>query len=222
MMRHGWSRALHIPDIQAMLSWADTERAAGKHILPDENSILKAFELTPFGEVTTVILGQDPYPGTDKSGIHHAMGLSFSSNSKTEIPASLKNVFKELRESTGVDNSTADLTSWAEQGVLLLNTVLTVEAGKTNSHRGKGWEEITSMAVRALGKSDTPMVFMLWGKQAQESMFLITGKNKLILTAAHPSPLSAHNGFFGCGHFVKANEFLAKNKMPEINWQLER
>jgi len=220
MTDRGWNEALYLPDLHEMLDWAKSERSAGKLILPDENSILKAFELTPYGMVTTVILGQDPYPGADKDGTYHAMGLSFSSNSKTEIPASLKNIHKELHADLGILNNTADLTKWAKQGVLLLNSVLTVEAGKANSHRGKGWEKITSMAIRLLGKSDVPIVFMLWGKQAQESMFLITGKNKLILTAAHPSPLSANTGFFGCGHFSKANKFLAENNMHEIDWQL--
>lgn len=219
-IRNGWLDVLDIEQLNKMLDWVTSKRRETL-ILPDEASVLKAFELTPFEQTKVVILGQDPYPGKDKKGEFHAMGMAFSSNSKTEIPASLKNIFKEIAQETGINNTTADLTKWARQGVLLLNTVLTVEADHANSHKKMGWEEITTGVIQALGNADKAIVFMLWGKQAQENeKFIKQDGSKLILKAAHPSPLSAKSGFFGCNHFALANQFLIEKGVQPIDWQL--
>ncbi|MCL1851491.1 MAG: uracil-DNA glycosylase [Peptococcaceae bacterium] len=227
MIGNSWDAHLDLEHLQKMLDWLGGKRTAGYRILPEENSVLKAFQLTPFEEVKVVILGQDPYPGKDKRGAWHAMGMAFSSHSEVEVPASLRNIFKELAAETGIENKTADLSKWAKQGVLLLNTVLTVEAEKGNSHKNMGWETFTTGAVRAVGRSEKPIVFMLWGKPAQKyEKFIIrdpdrSDPNKLVLKAAHPSPLSAHNGFFGCNHFVQANQFLKEKGVGAVDWRLE-
>jgi uracil-DNA glycosylase len=193
------------------------EEYKNKIIYPEKEKIYNALKLTPPDKVRVVILGQDPYinPG-------EAHGLAFSVE-QGRIPPSLRNIYKELNAGAGVDiPKTGSLVSWAEQGVLLLNTVLTAEAGKSNSHAKKGWEKFTDAVIKFLGKKENPVVFMLWGKNAQSKEIFITNPGHLILKAAHPSPLSAHNGFFGCGHFSRANKFLADNALKSINWGIAR
>ena len=190
------------------------EQYATKRIYPPKKLILNAFDQTAYDEVNVVILGQDPYYNAGQ-----AMGLSFSVPQGVLPPMSLANIFKEIQDDLGYRTSIVggDLTPWARQGVLLLNAVLTVEDGKPNSHQNKGWERFTDEVIRHLNNRERGMVFMLWGRNAQAKKQLITGKQHLVLTAAHPSPLSAHNGFFGCGHFSKANEYLSR-QYREIKW----
>lgn len=186
-------------------------------VYPMADDIFNAFHLTPYNKVKVVILGQDPYhePG-------QAHGLSFSVKPGIDIPPSLVNIYKELNDDIGtyIPNN-GYLIKWAEQGVLLLNTILTVRAHKAMSHSKIGWEEFTNAAIEALNKSDRPIVFMLWGKPAQEKEIMLTNNKHLILKAPHPSPLSAYRGFFGCKHFSKANEFLINNGETPIDWQIE-
>ncbi len=190
------------------------ERYAAVRVYPPKKLILNAFDNTAYDDVNVVILGQDPYynPG-------QAMGMSFSVPQGVMPPMSLVNIFKEINDDLGYKSSIegGDLTPWARQGVLLLNTVLTVEQGKPNSHQGKGWETFTDRVIRYLNDRERGMVFMLWGRNAYAKKQLITNPQHLVLTSAHPSPLSAYNGFFGCGHFGKANEFL-KLQNREIKW----
>lgn len=185
-------------------------------VFPKAADMFNAFELTPYGKVKAVILGQDPYHNDGQ-----AHGLCFSVQPGTEIPPSLKNIYKELHDDLGcrIPNN-GYLTSWADQGVLLLNTVLTVRAHQAFSHRGIGWEQFTDAVIAELNKADRPIVFMLWGRPAQEKAKMLDNPKHLILTAAHPSPLSASRGFFGCRHFSKCNEFLTKNGVEPINWQI--
>lgn len=187
-------------------------------IYPNMYDIFNAMKLTSYEDVKVVIIGQDPY-----HGINQAHGLSFSVKKGVAPPPSLVNIFKEIKSDVGVDNSGkhGELTKWAEEGVLLLNSCLTVRAGKANSHRGMGWENFTDDVIMLLNQREKPMVFMLWGANAKEKAQLITNPAHLVLTAAHPSPLSAYNGFFGCKHFSKANDFLVKNGMTPINWSID-
>ncbi len=190
------------------------EEYAHKHIYPPKRLILNAFDHTAYEDVNVVILGQDPYYNPNQ-----AMGMSFSVPEGVETPKSLVNIFQEIRSDTGVPTTVkgGDLTVWAEQGVLLLNTVLTVEEGKPNSHKDRGWEIFTDAVINYLNDRPRGMVFMLWGRNAYAKKQLITAPQHLVLTAAHPSPLSAYSGFFGCRHFSKANEFLeAQGK--HIQW----
>ena len=185
-------------------------------IFPKAADLFTAFELTPLSEVKVVILGQDPYHGDGQ-----AHGLCFSVNPGIDIPPSLQNIYKELASDLGCripDNGY--LVPWAKQGVLLLNTVLTVRAHQAFSHRGIGWEQFTDAAIRALNEVDRPIVFMLWGRPAQEKMKMLDNPAHLILTAPHPSPLSASRGFFGCRHFSNCNEFLASHNITPIDWQI--
>lgn len=186
-------------------------------IFPNSDDIFNAFHLTPLGEVKVVIIGQDPYhePG-------QAHGLCFSVKPGVDIPPSLDNIYKELHDDLGcyIPNN-GYLVKWAEQGVLLLNTVLTVRAHRANSHRGQGWEEFTDAAIRALNKQDRPIVFILWGKPAQTKMSMLNNPNHLILMAPHPSPLSAYRGFFGSRPFSKTNAFLESKGESPIDWQIE-
>lgn len=190
------------------------ERYNETNVYPPKRLILNAFDNTAYDDVNVVILGQDPYynPG-------QAMGMSFSVPKGVMPPMSLVNIFKEIQDDLGYKSEIVggDLTPWARQGVLLLNTALTVEQGKPNSHQGKGWEIFTDQVIRYLNERERGMVFMLWGRNAYAKKQLITNPQHLVLTAAHPSPLSAYNGFFGCGHFSKANEFL-KLQNREIRW----
>lgn len=189
-----------------------------KHtVFPEAADIFNAFHMTPLNQVKVVILGQDPY-----HNIGQAHGLCFSVKPEVEIPPSLVNIYKELKDDLGctIPNH-GYLQKWAKQGVLLLNTVLTVRAHQANSHRGIGWEEFTDAAIRVLNEQDRPLVFLLWGKPAQNKKSMLTNQNHLILEAPHPSPLSAYRGFFGCKHFSKTNEFLQKNSFVPIDWQID-
>lgn len=189
-----------------------------QRIFPGMYDIFNAMKLTSYSDVKCVIIGQDPYHGEGQ-----AHGLSFSVRKGVAPPPSLVNIFKEIKSDIGIDNTRkhGELTKWAKNGVLLLNSVLTVRANQARSHRGLGWEEFTSDVIRLLNLREKPMVFMLWGADAKAKAQLITNPNHLILKSAHPSPLSAYNGFFGCRHFSQANEFLRANGMEEIDWSIE-
>ncbi|MCI6676676.1 MAG: uracil-DNA glycosylase [Clostridiales bacterium] len=188
-----------------------------KQIFPDSNDIFTAFNLTPLSKVKVVILGQDPYHGDGQ-----AHGLSFSVRPNMAIPPSLVNIYQELESDCGcyIPNN-GFLEKWAKQGVLLLNTVLTVQAHKAFSHRGIGWEKFTDAAIHAVNEQDRPIVYLLWGKPAQSKKSMLNNPNHLVLEAPHPSPLSAYRGFFGCHHFSKANEFLQAHGETPIDWQIE-
>lgn len=185
-------------------------------IYPSMYDIFNALKETPYHDVRVLLLGQDPYHGPGQ-----AHGLAFSVRPDVEAPPSLQNIYKELHTDLGCSiPNTGCLLPWARQGVLLLNTALTVRAGQANSHRGHGWEVFTDSIIRHLNGREKPVVFLLWGANARQKRVLITSPQHLVLEAAHPSPLSAYNGFFGCRHFSKANEFLKKNGMLPIDWQL--
>lgn len=186
-------------------------------IYPPSDEIFSALEQTPVNEVKVVIIGQDPY---HERGQAH--GMSFSVKPGIKIPPSLQNMYKELRDELGlyIPNN-GYLDKWARQGVLLLNTVLTVREGEANSHKGKGWEEFTDAVIKAVNEQDRPVVYLLWGSNARAKKKLINNPKHLVLESVHPSPLSAYNGFFGCGHFAKANEYLKNNGLKEIDWQIE-
>ena len=188
-----------------------------RQIFPPADDIFNAFELTPLHEVKVVILGQDPYHGEGQ-----AHGLCFSVKPDVEIPPSLVNIYKELQDDCGCEiPNNGYLTKWAKQGVLLLNTVLTVRAHQANSHRGIGWEEFTDAAIRILNEQDRPMVFILWGRPAQMKKSMLTNPNHLIIESPHPSPLSAYRGFFGSRPFSRTNKFLREHGIKEIDWQIE-
>lgn len=186
-------------------------------IYPPADCIFNAFRYTPYEKVKAVILGQDPYHGAGQ-----AHGLCFSVKRGVMPPPSLKNIFAEINADLGIDFDPdyGELTCWAKQGVLLLNAALTVREGQAGSHRAKGWEQFTDGVIELLNRRKTPTVFLLWGNYAKSKIPLITNKNHLILTAAHPSPLSAYNGFFGCRHFSAANNFLVNNGIQPIDWHL--
>ena len=187
-----------------------------RRIYPDMYDIFNALKYTPYESVKVVILGQDPYHGAGQ-----AHGLAFSVKPGVPAPPSLINIFKELNAELGVPvPSHGCLEKWAKEGVLLLNTALTVREGAPNSHRGKGWEELTDGIIKKLSERETPMVFMLWGANAKAKAPLIDGRRHLVLKAAHPSPLSASSGFFGCGHFAAANKFLKDNGITPVDWSL--
>ncbi|WP_035765914.1 uracil-DNA glycosylase [Butyrivibrio sp. NC2002] len=186
-------------------------------IYPPADDIFNALHLTPLKDVKVLILGQDPYhePG-------QAHGLSFSVLPGQDTPPSLVNIYNELQNDLGcyIPNN-GYLKKWADQGVLLLNTVLTVRAHNANSHKGRGWEQFTDAIIRALNNEDRPIVYLLWGKPAQSKEVMLNNPKQLVLKAPHPSPLSAYRGFFGCKHFSKCNEFLEKNNIAPIDWQIE-
>jgi uracil-DNA glycosylase len=187
-----------------------------QRIFPDMYHIFEALEKTPYEKVKVVILGQDPY-----HGMNQAHGLSFSVQPGVKIPPSLKNIYKELADDLGIPPVTHGyLTSWAEQGVLLLNTVLTVREGQAYSHRGKGWEQLTDAIIQKLNEREQPIVFILWGKPAQQKMTMIDTQKHIIIRSVHPSPLSAHRGFFGSKPFSKTNDALIALGETPINWQL--
>ena len=191
------------------------KRRAEVRVFPEEKNVFNALELTPFESVKVVILGQDPY-----HGFGQAHGLSFSVQKGIPLPPSLKNIYKELQEDIGGDLPTeGDLTHWAKQGVLLLNTVLTVEEGNANSHKGMGWERLTNRLIESLNELNHPVIFILWGKPAQDKEKLITNPNHVILKAPHPSPLSAYRGFFGSKPFSKVNEILIQQGQTPIRWK---
>ncbi len=186
-------------------------------VYPNTDDIFNAFHLTPLNEVKVVIIGQDPY-----HNVGQAHGLCFSVKPEVEIPPSLLNIYKELNEDLGLRiPNNGYLVSWAKQGVLLLNTVLTVRAHQANSHQGHGWEEFTDAVIHAVNAIDRPIVFLLWGRPAGLKKPMLTNPKHLILEAPHPSPLSAYRGFFGCKHFSKTNEFLKVNGLTPIDWQIE-
>ena len=187
-----------------------------KVIHPDKYKIFEALRLTSYADTSVVILGQDPYHGRGQ-----AHGLAFSVQQGVEIPPSLVNIYKEIHDELGcrIPNN-GYLVPWAKQGVLLLNTSLTVIDHYANSHRGRGWEQFTDRVIKLVNEKTDPVVFMLWGNNARAKASLVTNPRHLILTAPHPSPLSAYAGFFGCGHFVKANEFLKENGRKPIDWQI--
>lgn len=186
-------------------------------VYPDSGDLFNAFHLTPLNNVKVVIIGQDPYHNAGQ-----AHGLCFSVKPGIETPPSLVNIYKELQSDLGCyipDNGY--LTKWAEQGVLLLNTVLTVRAHQANSHRGIGWETFTDAVISALNKEDRPIVFLLWGAPAQKKKQMLNNPKHFVLEAPHPSPLSAYRGFFGCRHFSRTNAFLERNGLSPIDWQIE-
>ena len=185
-------------------------------VFPPENDIFNCLRYTPFENVKAVIIGQDPYHGEGQ-----AQGLCFSVRAGVAVPPSLKNIYKELHDDTGFEiPDNGELIPWAKQGVLLLNAVLTVREGRANSHKGKGWEILTDEIIRLLDRDNRPKVFLLWGANARAKTSLVTNPNHLVLEAAHPSPLSAYNGFFGCRHFSKANNFLKSKNITPIDWTI--
>lgn len=193
------------------------EEYTNYQIFPEANDIFNAFDFTPLSQVKVVILGQDPYHNNGQ-----AHGLSFSVKPQVDIPPSLVNIYQELHDDLGCNiPNNGYLKKWADQGVLLLNTVLTVRAHNANSHRGIGWEQFTDAAIKAVNDLDRPVVFMLWGRPAQSKKSLLNNPNHLILEAPHPSPLSAYRGFFGCRHFSQANAFLQNHGIEPIDWQIE-
>ncbi len=186
-------------------------------VFPDPNDIFNAFQFTPLSNANVVILGQDPYHNNGQ-----AHGLCFSVKPDVDIPPSLVNIYQELREDLGCEvPNNGYLKKWADQGVMLLNTVLTVRAHAANSHQGIGWENFTDAAIKILNKQDRPMVFLLWGRPAQNKKVMLTNPRHLILEAPHPSPLSAYRGFFGCKHFSRTNAYLKENGLESIDWQIE-
>jgi uracil-DNA glycosylase len=192
------------------------ERERGKHIFPKGGEWFRALDLTPPEQVRVVILGQDPYHGEGQ-----AHGLCFSVRHGVRPPPSLVNIFKEMESDLGVRPARHGfLEHWAEQGVLLLNSVLTVEMGRAASHRERGWERFTDRIVREVNEKTEPVVFMLWGSYAQKKAAFVDTSRHLVLKAAHPSPLSAHSGFFGCRHFSRANAFLESRGLKPIDWAL--
>lgn len=186
-------------------------------VYPPADQIFNALHLTPLGKVKVVILGQDPY-----HNVHQAHGLCFSvPEDQKDIPPSLINIYRELHDDVGCRMpQTGCLTKWAEQGVLLLNTVLTVRAHQANSHKGHGWEQFTDAIIQAVEEQDRPIVYMLWGTPAQSKAVMVTNPRHLVLKAPHPSPLSAYRGFFGCRHFSQCNEFLEAHGETPVDWQL--
>jgi uracil-DNA glycosylase len=208
------------PYMQALKSYLLAEKAAGKRIFPAGGEWFRALDLTPLEEVRVVILGQDPYHGPLQ-----AHGLCFSVRPDVRTPPSLVNIYKELEADLGIPPARHGfLEHWARQGVLLLNAVLTVQMGQAASHQGRGWERFTDAVIRLVNARAEPVVFMLWGSHAQRKAEFVDSLDRggphRVLKAAHPSPLSAHNGFFGCRHFSKANAFLERSGHKPIDWQL--
>lgn len=189
------------------------EERLSKTIFPPAQDLFNAFKLTDFKDIKVVILGQDPYHGEKE-----AMGLSFSVRRGVRTPPSLRNIFKELNDDLGIERTDTDLSDWAREGVFLLNTVLTVEKDKANSHKDIGWEIFTDYVIKQINDRLDNVVFILWGRQARDKKRMITNPNHYIIESAHPSPLSAYNGFFGSKPFSKANEYLKNNNKKEINW----
>lgn len=216
MFPPGWAPFLN-PEIdrayfQKLLGFLDQETK--KHKIAPAGNFFKAMQLVDYSQVKVVILGQDPYPTKG-----HANGLAFAVNSGVGTPKSLNNIFTELAQDLKVDKPTDNtLLGWAEQGVLLLNTVLTCRLGEPMSHRNRGWEILTDKIIQLLNERPEPVLFILWGRPAQSKRSLISHARHKVLMAAHPSPLAAHRGFFGCKHFSKANDLLVKMGYSKINW----
>jgi uracil-DNA glycosylase len=207
------------PYYKQLRRFLKSEYASGT-VYPHMNDIFNALRYTAYKDVRAVILGQDPYHGPNQ-----AHGLCFSVQKGVDKPPSLQNIFKEiyseLHEETGFEiPQDGWLAPWTEQGVLLLNTVLTVRAGQANSHKGMGWEQLTDRIIELIDEKTEPTVFLLWGANARAKKALLRNPNHLILESPHPSPLSAHNGFFGCGHFKKANDFLSSRNLTAIDWSI--
>lgn len=221
MLTNDWSLALkdefNKPYYRDLYRFVKEEYST-KVVYPPADDIFNALHLTPLKDVKVLILGQDPYHNE-----HQAHGLSFSVlPDQKDIPPSLQNIYKELQEDLGcyIPNN-GYLKKWADQGVLMLNTVLTVRAHEPNSHQGRGWENFTDAIIQAVNQKDEPVVYMLWGRPAQSKIPMLTNPKHLILKAPHPSPLSAYRGFFGCRHFSRCNEFLSQNGLKPIDWQIE-
>lgn len=202
------------PYMKALQDFLRQEKKAGRVMYPEDSDIFKALDATPFEKVKVVILGQDPYHGQGQ-----AHGLSFSVRKGIPLPPSLRNIYKEIeREFATQMTRNGDLTHWAHQGVLLLNATLTVRRTDAGSHQGRGWEQFTDAVIRAINDRHEHVVFMLWGSSAQKKGAFIDHAKHLVLTAPHPSPLSAHRGFLGCGHFEKANDDLRQHGRDTIDW----
>ena len=207
---------LRRPEMRDLAAFLRSEKAAGKRIHPDGSQIFAALEATPFDQVKVVILGQDPYHGPGQ-----AHGLCFSVPAGVDVPPSLLNIFKELERDLGLPRpGHGNLQAWARQGVLLLNAVLTVEGGRAGAHQGKGWEGFTDHVIQTLSRERDGLVFMLWGSYAQAKGRVIDDRRHCVLRAPHPSPLSAHRGFIGCGHFSAANRWLQGRGLAPIDWRL--
>jgi uracil-DNA glycosylase len=204
--------------MKKLRSFLQSQHDQQRTIYPGNSLIFNAFEHTPFDKVKVVVLGQDPYHGANQ-----AHGLSFSVQKGVQIPPSLQNIFKELQSEYNDFQipKHGDLSSWADQGVLLLNATLTVEASKAGSHQKQGWEIFTDRVIQILSEKRTGIVFLLWGKYAQAKAALINQNKHLVLMAAHPSPFSAYNGFFGCNHFILTNEYLERNGEKGVDWKVE-
>jgi uracil-DNA glycosylase len=216
----GWSSVLAdvfaSKSMLALTQFLLAEDAAGKTIFPNEADVFNAFTYTPFERVRVVILGQDPYHGPGQ-----AHGLSFSVPQGVKAPPSLVNIFKEIERDLGIARPAhGNLEHWAKQGVLLLNAMLTVEQSNAGSHQKKGWESFTDAAIEAINQQRDGVVFLLWGSYAQKKGALIDAEKHLVLTAPHPSPLSAHRGFLGCGHFSQTNAYLQARGLAQIDWSL--
>lgn len=204
------------PYMKALKDFLLHEKEAGRQIYPKGGEIFSALNLTHFKNVRVVIIGQDPYHGPNQ-----AHGLAFSVRKGVPVPPSLQNIYKELQMEYGTPiPSDGELTGWAEQGVLLLNATLTVQRANAGSHQKKGWEEFTDAIIRAVNDHHEHVVFMLWGSYAQKKGAFIDRKRHLVLEAPHPSPLSAHRGFFGCGHFKKANDYLVAHGRKPVDWTI--
>ena len=204
------------PYMSQLSAFLRAEKSAGKTIYPPGRQFFAALDATPPEAVKVVVLGQDPYHGRGQ-----AHGLSFSVQGRQRIPPSLQNIFRELHDDIGMPLPPhGDLSQWAEQGVLLLNSVLSVEHGVAGSHQGHGWERFTDAVVATVNEGTSPVVFMLWGAQAKKKGAAVDRARHRVLTAPHPSPLSAHRGFLGCRHFSQANAFLEKNHLQPVDWSL--
>jgi len=219
-LEDSWKTALAAefvaPYMASLKAFIQAEKSAGKVIYPRGNEYFHALNLTPLPEVKVVILGQDPYHGPGQ-----AHGLCFSVRPGVRIPPSLVNIYKELKADLGIEPARHGfLEHWARQGVLMLNSVLTVEAGKAASHQGRGWEKFTDAVIARVNERETPVVFLLWGSYAQKKAAFVDQSRHLVLKAAHPSPLSAHNGFIGCRHFSKTNDFLSGKGLSPVDWRL--
>ena len=212
-----FSSLFKLPEIQQLSSFIQKQRSEGINIFPAEELVFNAFQLTPLHNLRVVLLGQDPYHGPGQ-----AHGLSFSVQKGVNIPPSLRNIYKELSEDIPgfISPTHGDLTGWAKQGVLLLNATLTVEAHQAGSHQNKGWEVFTDHIISSISQQKEAVVFILWGSYAYKKAALIDQQKHLILHSAHPSPLSAYRGFFGCRHFSKANNYLTSTGQQEIDWQI--
>ena len=213
------------PYMQVLRAFLQQEKAAGKIIYPPSPLIFNAFNHTPFEQVRVVIIGQDPYHGQDNKGQAQAHGLSFSVPQGVDLPPSLQNIYKEISSDLNIKMSTninpkGDLTPWANQGVLLLNATLTVGQAKAGSHQNRGWETFTDAAIAALNAHREGLVFVLWGSYAQKKGAFIDEQKHLVLKSVHPSPLSAHRGFFGNHQFSSINQYLIKQGQTPINWQV--